>query len=89
MRQKPVIGHWLIEERISFEKLMHRSRKHLDKIVSANELSAEHAFSLKAGMGIPEDLLEEFCARHGILFPKVEFLNLIEEHKEISRRPKK
>lgn len=88
-RQKFVIAHWLSEERDSFEKLMHRSRKYLDKIVTAKELDAQHAFTLKTGMGIPEDLLEEFCARHGIPFPKVEFLRLIEEHRGISRRPKK
>jgi len=89
MRQKSVIAHWLSEERDSFEKLMHRSRKYLDKIVAAKELDAQHAFTLKTGKGIPEDLLEEFCARHGIIFPKTEFLRLIEEHREVSRRPKK
>lgn len=89
MRQKSVISHWIDEERDGFEKLMLRNRKHLDKIVAAKALDAQHAFTLKTGMGIPEDILEEFCIRHGISFPKPEFLRLIEEHKEISRRSKK
>ena len=88
-RHKSVIMHWLDEERNSFENLMRRSYKYLDKIVATKELDAHHAFTLKTGIGIPEDLLEEFCARHNIPFPKVEFLRLIEEHKEVSRRPKK
>lgn len=88
-RQKSVIAHWLGEERNGFENLMRRSRKYLDKIVATKELDAQHAFTLKTGIGIPEDLLEEFCACHSIPFPKVEFLRLIEEHKDISRRSKK
>ena len=87
-RQKSVITHWIDEERNGFEGLMHRSRKYLDKIVAVKELDAQYAFTLKTAMGMPEDLLEEFCIRHGIPFPKSEFLKLIEEHKEISRRPK-
>lgn len=89
LRQKSVIKHWLNEERNGFEKLMQRSRKYLDKIVKAKELDAQRAFTLKTGVGIPEDLLEEFCASHGIHFPRVEFLKLIEKHREVSRRPKK
>src|SRR3989344_2919656 len=61
----------------------------LSEVIDAKELDAQYAFTLKTGMGIPEDLLEEFCARHGIPFPKAEFLKLIEEHREVSRRPKK
>jgi alanyl-tRNA synthetase len=60
-----------------------------DKIASAKELDAHRAFTLKTGMGIPEDLLEEFCLRQGIIFPKADFLRFIEEHKGISRQPKK
>jgi alanyl-tRNA synthetase len=89
MRQKPAIDRWLSVERDGFEKLMQRSRKHLDKIASAKELDAHHAFTLKTGMGIPEDLLEEFFLRQGIVFPKADFLRFIEEHKGISRQPKK
>lgn len=88
-RQKSVIAHWLGVERDSFERLMHRNRKYLDRIVADKELTAQHAFTLKTGMGIPEDLLEEFCARHGIIFPKVGFTALIEQHKVISRQAKK
>jgi alanyl-tRNA synthetase len=87
--QKSVIAHWLGEERNSFENLMRRSRKYLDKIVATKELDAHLAFTLKTSMGIPENLLEEFCVRHGIPFPKIELLRLIEEHREISCRPKK
>ncbi|QQS22555.1 hypothetical protein IPM19_02890 [bacterium] len=88
-RHKSVIAHWISEERVSFEKLMNRSGKYLDKIVAAKELDAHQAFTLKTGIGIPEDLLEEFCERHDITFPKVEFLKLIEDHRNVSRRPKK
>jgi alanyl-tRNA synthetase len=87
--QKPVIAHWLGKEREGFEGLMRRSKKHLDKVETSKELDAQHAFSLKTSLGISEDFLEEFCVRHSILFPKVEFLRLIEEHKEISRQSKK
>jgi alanyl-tRNA synthetase len=89
MRHKAAINHWLNVECTRFGELMRRNKKHLDKISSTKELSAQEAFALKAAMGIPEDLLEEFCARHSVSFPKVEFLRLIEEHKEISRRSKK
>lgn len=89
MRQKSVIAHWLSKERDGFENLMRRNCKYLDKIVATKELDAPHAFTLKTGIGIPEDLLEEFCVRHGIHFPKIEFLRLIEEHREVSRRPNK
>jgi len=51
-------------------------------------LSAKQAFDLKTALGIPEDLLVEICARHGIPFPREEFLRLIEEHREISRQTK-
>lgn len=88
-RQKPVISQWLRKESEGFEGLVRRSRKHLDKVASAGNLDPQQAFTLKTGLGIPEDFLEEFCVRHGILFPKVEFLTLIEEHKEISRQSKK
>jgi len=71
------------------EGLMRRSMKHLDKIISTKELDAQHAFTLKTGLGIPEDFLEDFCVRHNIIFPRVEFLRLIEEHRIISRQPKK
>ncbi len=89
LRHKSEIAHWLSEERTGFESLMRRSGKYLDKVAAAKELDAQHAFTLKTGMGIPEDLLEEFCSQHNIPFPKTEFLRLIEEHKEISRRQKK
>ena len=54
------------------------------------EKAIELAFELiTEGFGIPEDLLEEFYVRHGIPFPKIELLKLIEKHREVSRRPKK
>jgi len=89
MRQRAGITYYLGEERASFDRLMRRSRKHLDKIAASGQLDARQAFTLKTGMGIPEDLLEEFCTRHGIRFPKDEFLGLVEGHRDISRRTKK
>lgn len=89
LSQKPFITHWMKKECESFEGLMHRSRKYLDKIATTKELDARHAFTLKTGLGIPEDFLEEFCVSHGIVFPKTEFTRLIEGHKEISRQSKK
>lgn len=89
LSQQTVIAHRLSEERDSFEKLMRRSRKHLDEIVASRQLEAQQAFSLKTAYGIPEDFLEEFCVRHEIPFPKAEFLRLIEEHRVVSRQPKK
>lgn len=87
--QKPVITQYVNSELQSFEALMRRSKKHLDKVVVAKELSEQQAFTLKTAWGIPEDFLQEFCAQHGISFPKAGFLRLIEEHKEISRHQKK
>lgn len=89
LHHKSNIAYWLGVERDGFEGLMLRSRRYLDKIIAAKELDAQLAFTLKTGIGIPEDLLEEFCVRHSIHFPKIEFLRLIEEHKGISRRSKK
>lgn len=86
MIRKLDIDHWLRKECEGFEKLMRKSRKHLDKIAENKELSAQHAFNLKTVLGISEDFLEEFCVSHGILFSKVEFRKLIEEHKKISRQ---
>lgn len=76
----------VIKEICSFEALIKRSKKYLDEIARAKELDATRAFTLKSGLGIPEDFLEEFCTRNGIIFPKAGFLRLVEEHKTISRK---
>jgi alanyl-tRNA synthetase len=86
--QQSTILHWLNVERMSFEKLMQRSNKYLERIVSSQVLTGHDAFNLKTCMGIPEDILVEFCKRHNVVFPMTEFLRLTEEHKEISRQKK-
>jgi alanyl-tRNA synthetase len=82
---RPTMLSWLEEERNSFELLMRRSRKHLDKIAATQHLDAKQAFDLKTSLGIPEDLLEEYCRRYGIEFPRKGYLQLFREHQEISR----
>jgi alanyl-tRNA synthetase len=89
MSQKTAINLWIDKERNGFEELMRRSKGRLDRIAAVKELSAQQAFTLKTSSGISEDFLEEFCIRKGILFSKVELLELIEKHKEISRQSKK
>lgn len=82
---RATILSWLEDERSGFENLMRRSRKHLDKIAATRRLEAKQAFDLKTSLGIPEDLLEEYCRRYGIEFPREGYLQLFREHQEISR----
>lgn len=77
---------WLDAEISSFEGLMRRSQKHLDRIVAEKHLDAQHAFDLKTSLGVPEDLLEEYCRRHGIEFPREGLASLLREHQQVSRK---
>ncbi|MEK7647483.1 MAG: alanine--tRNA ligase-related protein [Patescibacteria group bacterium] len=88
LRHESAVNGWIQSERDSFVRVLQRSKKHLDKIAAAQEISATHAFTLKSELGIPEDLLSEFCGRHGIHFPIDEFQKLVDGHKETSRAKK-
>lgn len=86
MEHKAAIDQWIKFECNNFAALMKRSRRHLNKVITLQELTAQKAFELKTSIGIPEELLHAICETHNIDFPTEGFNAKMEEHRNISRK---